>query len=219
MSAAGRDSLLGREPSWEPTQATIYGRSWMSTATEQLNLSLQASVTAAEVLNHRYRSYADAVVRGQENERLRLARELHDDTIHRLILLGQKLELARLDLDPVPDNPTLTRSSNSPTPPSTTCDGSSRTSGQPSSTNSVSSPPCKQRPPERRRPLRPTQHARTSRTGRWTIPDPQCVQRRNHRTSRNSSTRFGQRSASTQTIASVTPVAVGVEAGLTGTLT
>lgn len=65
---------------------------------EQLNLRLQASVTEAEVRNQRYRSYADAVVRGQENERLRLARELHDDTIHRLILLGQKIELARLDL-------------------------------------------------------------------------------------------------------------------------
>lgn len=43
------------------------------------------------------RSYADAVTRGQEAERRRLARELHDDTIQRLILLNQKVELAAFD--------------------------------------------------------------------------------------------------------------------------
>lgn len=74
---------------------------------ENLNLSLRASVSEAGALNQRYRSYADAIVRGQEHERLRLARELHDDTIHRLILIGQKLELARMDLEPSPTAPDL----------------------------------------------------------------------------------------------------------------
>lgn len=43
------------------------------------------------------RSYAEAVTRGQEAERQRLARELHDDTIHKLILLNQKVGLSAFD--------------------------------------------------------------------------------------------------------------------------
>lgn len=66
-------------------------------AAQQTNRELRDSVAAAEGLNQRYRSYAEAVTHGQEEERMRLARELHDDTIHRLILLNQQLELVRFD--------------------------------------------------------------------------------------------------------------------------
>lgn len=64
--------------------------------------ALRTSVNQAEGLHRRYRTYAEAVVHGQEEERMRLARDLHDDSIHRLILLGQKLELARFDHAPSP---------------------------------------------------------------------------------------------------------------------
>jgi signal transduction histidine kinase len=45
------------------------------------------------------RSYLGAVTAGQEEERRRLARELHDDTIQALIALNQRLQLAQLAAD------------------------------------------------------------------------------------------------------------------------
>lgn len=66
-------------------------------AAQRANRELRDSIAAAEGLNQRYRSYAEAVTHGQEEERMRLARELHDDTIHRLILLNQQIELVRFD--------------------------------------------------------------------------------------------------------------------------
>ena len=73
-------------------------RRWQELAQTRAEiLELQESVTEFEGLNQRYRDYAEAVTHGQEEERQRLARELHDDTIHSLILLNQKIELILFD--------------------------------------------------------------------------------------------------------------------------
>ena len=46
------------------------------------------------------RDYLGALTQGQEEERRRLARELHDDTIQSLIALNQRLQLARTAANP-----------------------------------------------------------------------------------------------------------------------
>ena len=46
------------------------------------------------------RDYLGALTQGQEEERRRLARELHDDTIQSLIALNQRLQLARIAAAP-----------------------------------------------------------------------------------------------------------------------
>jgi two-component system sensor histidine kinase UhpB len=45
------------------------------------------------------RGYIGAITAGQEEERRRLARELHDETIQSLIALNQRVQLARLEFD------------------------------------------------------------------------------------------------------------------------
>ena len=43
-------------------------------------------------------SYIGAITKGQEDERLRLAHDLHDDTIQSLIVLKQRVQLAKMNL-------------------------------------------------------------------------------------------------------------------------
>ncbi len=64
-------------------------------------LNLQEDKDKADRVKRRYRNFAEAEIHGNESERLRIARELHDDTIHRLIILGQQIELLKYDN---PDN-------------------------------------------------------------------------------------------------------------------
>ncbi len=60
-------------------------------------VELQQTTTLAQDARRLLQSYAEAVTRGQEAERRRLARELHDDTIQQLILLNQRVELVAYD--------------------------------------------------------------------------------------------------------------------------
>jgi two-component system sensor histidine kinase UhpB len=62
----------------------------------QLQMTLQTMTLQIEADKARLRTYANAVTRGQEQERTRLARELHDETIQNLIVLGQRVQLARM---------------------------------------------------------------------------------------------------------------------------
>ncbi len=63
---------------------------------------MAAQLRAAEQSLH---SYIGAITQGQESERLRLARELHDDTIQSLIALKQRVQLAQMPgrSGPAPD--------------------------------------------------------------------------------------------------------------------
>ena len=73
-------------------------RRWQELAILEVeSVRLQQTVDAEQSAKALSRSYADAVTRGQEAERRRLARELHDDTIHQLILLNQKVGLSAYD--------------------------------------------------------------------------------------------------------------------------
>lgn len=78
------------------TGLSIYAwRRWREAVRlEADKVRLQQTVTVEQDANRMMRSFADAVMMGQEAERRRLARELHDDTIQRLIVLNQQVELA-----------------------------------------------------------------------------------------------------------------------------
>jgi two-component system sensor histidine kinase UhpB len=66
----------------------------------RLQATLQTMTEQIEADSERMRSYAHAVTEAQEQERKRLARELHDDTIQNLIVLGQRIQLARMAVPP-----------------------------------------------------------------------------------------------------------------------
>ncbi len=73
-------------------------RRWReSIALEDEKGRLERRVGREQDATRAMRTYADAVTRGQEAERHRVARELHDDTIQRLIVLNQHVELAAFD--------------------------------------------------------------------------------------------------------------------------
>ncbi|MDE3089856.1 MAG: HAMP domain-containing protein [Chloroflexota bacterium] len=70
---------------------------------EQLRETLDAMARQVHAAQDAMQNYITAITRGQEDERLRLARELHDDTIQSLIALQQRIEMLQkaLERDPV----------------------------------------------------------------------------------------------------------------------
>ncbi len=66
---------------------------------QRLQTELIHMAQKVELAQQSLRGYLGAVTEGQEEERRRLARDLHDDTIQSLIALNQRLQLAQLGAD------------------------------------------------------------------------------------------------------------------------
>ncbi len=69
----------------------------------QLQSELQAMARRVAMAQSSLRTYAGAVTQGQEEERRRLARELHDDTVQSLIALSQRIQLAQMTPEAPPE--------------------------------------------------------------------------------------------------------------------
>ena len=65
---------------------------------ESLQNTLAQMATRVQKTQRGLRSYIDAITMGQEEERRRLARELHDETIQALIALNQQVQIAELKI-------------------------------------------------------------------------------------------------------------------------
>lgn len=69
---------------------------------EELRLALVRMTEQVRRYQQQLHSYIDAMTLGQEEERKRLARELHDETVQTLIALNQQIELAERELGHAP---------------------------------------------------------------------------------------------------------------------
>jgi len=65
---------------------------------EELRVTLNRMADRLRAYQTAMHSYVGAVTQGQEEERLRLGHELHDDTVQSLVVLSQELERAQRDL-------------------------------------------------------------------------------------------------------------------------
>jgi two-component system sensor histidine kinase DegS len=65
---------------------------------DELRITLNQMADRIRAYQSAMHSYVAAVTRGQEEERLRLGHELHDDTVQSLVVLSQGLERARKEL-------------------------------------------------------------------------------------------------------------------------
>ncbi len=65
---------------------------------EELRETLDSMAQQVSAAHDAMQNYITAMTRGQEDERLRLARELHDDTIQSLIALQQRIEMVEKSL-------------------------------------------------------------------------------------------------------------------------
>lgn len=70
---------------------------------EELRETLDGMAHQVRAAQDATQNYIAAITRGQEDERMRLARELHDDTIQSLIALQQRVEMAQKALTKDPD--------------------------------------------------------------------------------------------------------------------
>ncbi len=61
---------------------------------EELRETLDRMAQQVQQAQAAMRNYVTAILRGQEDERMRLSRELHDDTIQSLIAVQQRIEMA-----------------------------------------------------------------------------------------------------------------------------
>ncbi len=66
---------------------------------QRLQTEMVHMARKVEAAQQGLRSYVGAITTGQEEERRRLARELHDDTIQSLIALNQRVQLAQMTAD------------------------------------------------------------------------------------------------------------------------
>ncbi len=62
---------------------------------EELRDTLDRMAHQVQAAQEAMQNYITAILRGQEDERMRLARELHDDTIQSLIAVQQRIEMAQ----------------------------------------------------------------------------------------------------------------------------
>jgi len=65
---------------------------------QRLQLTLREMARKVQAAQENLHSYIGAITAGQEDERRRLAREIHDDTLQAVIALNQRVQLARLSL-------------------------------------------------------------------------------------------------------------------------
>ncbi len=72
---------------------------------EELRETLDSMAQQVSAAHNAMQNYITAMTRGQEDERMRLARELHDDTIQSLIALQQRIEMVEKSLG---KDPTIT---------------------------------------------------------------------------------------------------------------
>ncbi|MBI5035050.1 MAG: HAMP domain-containing protein [Chloroflexi bacterium] len=72
---------------------------------EELRETLDSMAHQVSAAQNAMQNYITAMTRGQEDERMRLARELHDDTIQSLIALQQRIEMVEKSLG---KDPTIT---------------------------------------------------------------------------------------------------------------
>jgi signal transduction histidine kinase len=61
---------------------------------EQLRRALQFMIEQVKTAQESEMNYRNALTESQENERIRIAREIHDDTIQSLVLVGHDIERA-----------------------------------------------------------------------------------------------------------------------------
>ncbi len=81
-------------------EQTVGGVREVDELRETINAMAHQVQQAQAAMQH----YIETIMRGQEDERVRLARELHDDTIQSLIVLQQRIEMAQKAL---PKDPAL----------------------------------------------------------------------------------------------------------------